>query len=806
MMKRSRRSLALLLALTLVLCLLPMTALAAAEVPVAVEIAYPAVGDTPDTSPIITQGADVVSGVKEVRWYSWDPEGGVSKTGLYCRMTADQVFRADVKYRLEIELTFKGTAGERKIKPGSTINGMDASTGGSYYILTLTDFFALQRIDAVNLDVTAFCAGDTPEDIYVEAHGKSDPFTVEAVRITDSGDNVLAMDHVFAEKEDVYVYADLRANDTFAFPRDSKDLSACFNGEAGQEAYGGTSNQTATVYMRYRVASPVTVSEIALTGPTPETGSIPFVGASAYALSSDSPLYISRASWFPVSEKGELLRSLPIDAFRPGGTYAVELEVLDDYPAYVLPDDASAITATYNGLPAEVEHEAHWHYAFVTAKFTIPGATVSFDPNGGTGTMDAEDLSPGAEFELPECSFTAPEGKTFVKWDLGRPGETVAVAEDTVLKAIWGSGISAVSVDGVPALLQPGERAADCRDVLKVPEDAPYTVLSAQWGVSTEKGDELIPEGTVFEEGKLYFLVIGLEAKAGYGFSGAFTLTVNGAPLPDELAFVSPDQMSVTVPLLCGAEVTVTFDANGGSGTMAELKVKKGARFVLPENGFAAPDGKEFEKWDLGAPGTEVELAADTVLKALWKLTEEPLPFTDVPETAWYYNDVKTAYSTGLVNGRTATSFAPKDNMTYAEAIKLAACMHQLYTAGAVTLTNGTGKWYDSYVQYAKDNGIIAKDYEWTAEATRAGYVEIFANALPAAAFEARNSIVDGAIPDVPMTHPQAAAVYKLYRAGILNGSDSMGTFNPDNRITRAEVSAILTRMMDPAARKSLTL
>ena len=49
------------------------------------------------------------------------------------------------------------------------------------------------------------------------------------------------------------------------------------------------------------------------------------------------------------------------------------------------------------------------------------------------------------------------------------------------------------------------------------------------------------------------------------------------------------------------------------------------------------------------------------------------LPFTDIPADAWYYSDVKTAYESGLINGKGADTFAPEANMTYAEAVKLAA-------------------------------------------------------------------------------------------------------------------------------------
>ena len=180
--------------------------------------------------------------------------------------------------------------------------------------------------------------------------------------------------------------------------------------------------------------------------------------------------------------------------------------------------------------------------------------------------------------------------------------------------------------------------------------------------------------------------------------------------------------------------------------------------------------------------------------------------FTDVLSNAWYFSDVKTAWETGLINGFEDNTFRPEENMSYAQAVKLAACMNQKYTTGAVALANGSPNWYDSYVAYAKSNNIISRDYEWDVSATRAEYVEIFANALPEEALKAKNSIDDWAVPDVDMGHPQSAAIYKLYRAGILTGMDNEGNFQPNNNIKRSEVSAILTRMMNENARKNFTL
>jgi len=180
-------------------------------------------------------------------------------------------------------------------------------------------------------------------------------------------------------------------------------------------------------------------------------------------------------------------------------------------------------------------------------------------------------------------------------------------------------------------------------------------------------------------------------------------------------------------------------------------------------------------------------------------------PFTDVPENQWYCMDVVNAYEMGLINGKTPTTFKPDDNLTYAEAVKLAACMNQRYATGSVTLQNGE-PWYQTYVDYCKTKKIIEVDYAWEQPATRAGYMEIFAGALPGSALKQINDIPDGSIPDVPMTHNQADSIYKLYRAGILQGNDEAHNCNPAASIKRSEVAAILTRMMDSSKRLSFSM
>ena len=179
----------------------------------------------------------------------------------------------------------------------------------------------------------------------------------------------------------------------------------------------------------------------------------------------------------------------------------------------------------------------------------------------------------------------------------------------------------------------------------------------------------------------------------------------------------------------------------------------------------------------------------------------EPVnPFVDVKKDAWYHDEVVEAVYTGIINGKSATEFKPDDLLTYAEAIKLAACMSQVYLNGNVTLTSGT-PWYQPYVDYCKINNIIKKNYDYNANATRAGYIEIFASALPDSAFEEINNIPNGSILDVKSGATYAHYVYKMYRAGILTGVDALHNCKPDDNIKRSEVAAIISRMMDEGNR-----
>ena len=183
--------------------------------------------------------------------------------------------------------------------------------------------------------------------------------------------------------------------------------------------------------------------------------------------------------------------------------------------------------------------------------------------------------------------------------------------------------------------------------------------------------------------------------------------------------------------------------------------------------------------------------------------------FADV--SGWYADYVSSAYTVGLMQGSTNESgeriFNPGGNVTLAEAVTLASRIHSIYASDDAVFAQES-PWYQTYVDYAVKTGILSSrnEYEdYTRTANRAQFAAILAKALPADACAEINTVEVGAIPDVDMEQRYALDVYKLYRAGILTGGE-MGAFSPDKAVSRSEMAAIASRMVDPSLRCSFTL
>ncbi|MCL2158274.1 MAG: S-layer homology domain-containing protein, partial [Oscillospiraceae bacterium] len=89
--------------------------------------------------------------------------------------------------------------------------------------------------------------------------------------------------------------------------------------------------------------------------------------------------------------------------------------------------------------------------------------------------------------------------------------------------------------------------------------------------------------------------------------------------------------------------------------------IYNGYQYRCVVHGFSADSVIESESAKLtvtAAPATEPTTPEDP----------KPFPMTDLSPTDWFYNNVKTAWEMGLVNGKTPTTYEPTANLTYAEA------------------------------------------------------------------------------------------------------------------------------------------
>ena len=94
--------------------------------------------------------------------------------------------------------------------------------------------------------------------------------------------------------------------------------------------------------------------------------------------------------------------------------------------------------------------------------------------------------------------------------------------------------------------------------------------------------------------------------------------------------------------------VTITFNGNGGTGTMDSVTVKAGANYTLPACGFTEPEGKQFKGWSTSADGsvisgTTYEVSSDTTFYAIWESKEYSIIVTDGKATIGAGSEISKA-------------------------------------------------------------------------------------------------------------------------------------------------------------------
>lgn len=186
--------------------------------------------------------------------------------------------------------------------------------------------------------------------------------------------------------------------------------------------------------------------------------------------------------------------------------------------------------------------------------------------------------------------------------------------------------------------------------------------------------------------------------------------------------------------------------------------------------------------------------------------------FSDVAAGQWYHDAVAALYEYGLTNGIGSGKYAPGESISVAELVTFSARVHALYAGESIDAA-GAEPWYQPYVDYLKANGLLdaGLDGHFTETATRAQMAGIFADTLPESWYDNRNADIvtrgyaeHQFIKDVTDYTPYQQDILWLYKQGIAGGVNASGAFHPGEAVTRSEIAALLTRMIDPSLRLTL--
>ena len=180
--------------------------------------------------------------------------------------------------------------------------------------------------------------------------------------------------------------------------------------------------------------------------------------------------------------------------------------------------------------------------------------------------------------------------------------------------------------------------------------------------------------------------------------------------------------------------------------------------------------------------------------------------FTDVGEDAWYHSFVAYGQSLGIIAGKTETTFAPDDKMTVAEALTLAVRVYEIYHDLTASHEAQPGEpWFNPYVQAAREYDILPEgDFSFSEPVKRDLAAAIYARMLPGEELAPINRV--NRLPDADGSDPYFEYILTLYRAGVMQGKDELGTFDPQGTATRAELVKILCAVVNPKLRAKFHL
>ena len=262
--------------------------------------------------------------------------------------------------------------------------------------------------------------------------------------------------------------------------------------------------------------------------------------------------------------------------------------------------------------------------------------TVDFDANGGEGTMPTWTGKPNTNFDLPKNTFTR-EGYSFTGWNTGKNGDgkpysdqnKASFAENTTLYAQWTVDpvITFVANDGEGTMgtqtVMPNEATALTANSFtradydftgwNTAKDGTGTAYADKANITTNENVTLYAQWTlhkyhvrwlnwddkVLQEGDYT-----IEDTVSYEGDlperpedDDYTYKFKGwVPYDGDAPMDIHKDTDYKAQFNQFKKLTVTFDANGGNGTMSSVKIVSNSRYTLPECGFTR-GGYDFAGW-----------------------------------------------------------------------------------------------------------------------------------------------------------------------------------------------------------------
>ena len=223
-----------------------------------------------------------------------------------------------------------------------------------------------------------------------------------------------------------------------------------------------------------------------------------------------------------------------------------------------------------------------------------------------------------------------------------------------------------------------------------------------------------------------------------------------------------------------------------------------------PDTGYKVKDVKVNGK-SVGAVKTYTidKLTVSTRIEV--EFADGKLPFTDVHETDWFYNDVLFVYEEGLFAGTSDTTFSPNAAMTRA---MLVTVLYRLEGEPAVSGRSGFSdvtfnSYYEDAVTWAADNGIVngtsITTFAPNANVTREQMAAILYRYAQYKKYNtAASSSLNGFTDQASVSGYATASLEWAVAEKLVNGS--AGKLMPTGNATRAQVAAILHRFVENVA------